>query len=89
MFETKSIRYFVDKQMRSVLVAILLFFTTLNGTAQAWKSVRNEFSFGVGASNFLGDLGGSKGIGTHGIKDLKFQMTRPTLSGVIICGRTK
>ena len=73
--------------MRSVLVAILLFFTALNGTAQAWKSVRNEFSFG--ASNFLGDLGGSKAIGTHGTKDLKFQITRPTLSGVIIYGRTK
>lgn len=73
--------------MRSVLVAILLFFTTLNGTAQALKSVRNEFSFG--ASNFLGDLGGAKGIGKQGIKDLKLQMMRPTLSGVIICGRTK
>lgn len=75
--------------MRSVLVAILLFFTALNGAAQALKSVRNEFSFGVGASNFLGDLGGAKGIGKQGIKDLKLQMMRPTLSGVIICGRTK
>ena len=43
--------------------------------------MRHEVFFGVGASNFLGDLGGSKGIGTHGIKDLKFSATRPTLQG--------
>jgi len=67
--------------MRFVLITIILLFSSADVTAQAWKSVRHEFSFGAGASNFLGDLGGSKGIGTHGIKDLKFQMTRPTIAG--------
>lgn len=52
-----------------------------SASSQVWKTVRHEVSFGVGASNFLGDLGGAKGIGTHGIKDLKFRMTRPTLAG--------
>ncbi len=52
---------------------------SLGLSAQGWKSVRHEVSFGVGASNFLGDLGGAKGIGTHGIKDLKFRMTRPAV----------
>lgn len=66
--------------MRLVFLILLLLFTALNGVAQTWKSVRNEFSFGVGVSNFLGDLGGAKGNGTHGIQDHKFQMTRPTLS---------
>lgn len=51
----------------------------LFGYGQAWRYVRHEVQFGVGASNFLGDLGGSKGIGTHGIKDLKMKPTRPTL----------
>ncbi len=51
-----------------------------NSQAQVWKTLRHEVSFGVGASNFLGDLGGAKGIGTHGIKDLKFRSTRSTIS---------
>lgn len=50
------------------------------GLSQTWRYVRHEVSFGVGASNFLGDLGGSKGIGTHGIKDLKLRPTRPSMA---------
>jgi opacity protein-like surface antigen len=64
--------------MKKHIVALLLLVFCLNSNAQAWKTVRHEVNMGVGASNFLGDLGGAKGIGTHGIKDLKFQMTRPT-----------
>lgn len=48
--------------------------------AQSWRYMRHEVQFGVGASNFLGDLGGSKGIGTHGIKDLRVRPSRPSLS---------
>lgn len=65
--------------MRSLLFALLLVFFASAGFGQAWRYVRNEVSFGVGASNFLGDLGGSKGIGTHGIKDLRMKPTRPSL----------
>lgn len=65
--------------MRKLLLLTLLATYCLNGSAQAWKTVRHEVYFGVGASNFLGDLGGAKGIGTHGIKDLKLRMTRPTI----------
>ncbi len=71
--------------MRSVLLIFIFLCFGVGATAQAWKPVRNEFSFGVGASNFLGDLGGARGIGTHGIKDLKIQMTRPTLVGGYKC----
>ena len=46
---------------------------------QTWKYSRNELQLGLGASNFLGDLGGAKGIGTHGVKDLKVRSTRPTI----------
>lgn len=58
---------------------ILLVFADF-ANAQAWRYVRHEVQFGVGASNFLGDLGGSKGIGTHGVKDLRVRPTRPTLT---------
>ncbi len=60
-------------------ITLLLLIFSLSSNAQAWKTVRHEAYFGLGASNFLGDLGGAKGIGTHGIKDLKIRMTRPTV----------
>ena len=37
-----------------------------------------EWVFGFGACNFLGELGGANQIGTNGIKDLEFSMTRPS-----------
>ena len=40
---------------------------------------RYEYIFSLGATNFLGDLGGADQIGTHGFKDLEFVLTRPTL----------
>jgi hypothetical protein len=65
--------------MKKNVLFLLLFLLVSSAYSQAWRYVRNEVFFGVGASNFLGDLGGAKGIGTHGIKDLKFSMTRPTI----------
>ena len=51
------------------------------GSAQTWRYVRHEVSLGVGVSNFLGDLGGARGIGTHYFKDLKARSTRPSMMG--------
>ena len=65
--------------MKKYIFTLLLLVFCFCSYAQAWKTVRHEVYFGVGASNFLGDLGGAKGIGTHGIKDLKLRMTRPTV----------
>ena len=48
--------------------------------SQSWRYVRHEAYFGVGITNFMGDLGGSRGIGTHGPKDFKIQPTRPTIA---------
>ncbi|MBK9638379.1 MAG: hypothetical protein IPO63_11375 [Bacteroidetes bacterium] len=45
-----------------------------------WKAYRYEWSFGIGASNFLGDLGGANAIGTNGFKDLELSLTRPALT---------
>lgn len=68
------------REMKRLLFLIVLLQFALTGSGQAWRYVRHEVQFGVGASNFLGDLGGSKGIGTHGIKDLRIKPTRPTLT---------
>ena len=45
-----------------------------------WKRLRYEFFGGIGASGFLGDLGGSDQIGTHSFKDFEFSMTRPAFT---------
>ena len=72
--------------MKKQLLVYLLFFLTLPSISQAqrirarWKAYRYEWSFGIGASNFLGDLGGANQIGTHGVKDLEVTKTRPSLA---------
>jgi hypothetical protein len=56
------------------LSLIVLFSTVSN--AQRWKRQRYEFSFGVGITNFLGELGGANQIGTHYFKDLEWSQAR-------------
>jgi len=63
---------------KTLTIIIALTFAQFSN-AQAWKSVRHEAFFGVGVSNFLGDLGGARGTGTHDIRDLKFRSTRPAI----------
>ena len=40
---------------------------------------RYELIGSLGATNFLGDLGGANQIGTNGLKDLEYTLTRPAL----------
>jgi len=70
-------------KMRKVLVIILLALFLLPDVseAQRWKRMRYEVNYGLGASNFLGELGGADQIGTDQFKDLEFSMTRWVLSG--------
>ncbi len=42
------------------------------------KKPRPEFIIGLGASNFLGELGGANQIGTFFVRDLEFKATRPS-----------
>jgi hypothetical protein len=42
----------------------------------AWKHFRKEWQFTLGASNFLGDLGGRDAIGTNFLKDWEISQTR-------------
>ncbi|HEX8514682.1 MAG TPA: DUF6089 family protein [Bacteroidia bacterium] len=44
------------------------------------NKARKEYVFGLGAANFLGELGGANQIGTNFVKDLEFSMTRPSLA---------
>lgn len=39
---------------------------------------RCETSYGLGFANFLGELGGADQIGTNGLRDLEFVLTRPS-----------
>lgn len=48
--------------------------------AQRNKRYKWEACVGLGASNFLGDLGGANQIGTNGFKDLEFSLTKPGIS---------
>jgi hypothetical protein len=64
--------------MRVKLTFLLLLTLGLavNTDAQRWKRYRYEYSIGLGATNFLGELGGANQIGTNYFKDLEWSQTR-------------
>jgi len=72
--------------MKKHLLICFAFLTLFTSVSEAqrlrarWKAYRYEWSFGLGASNFLGELGGANQIGTNGFKDLEFSLTRPSVS---------
>ncbi len=55
-----------------LLVPVLAF-------AQHNKRYRWEAGLDLGASNFLGDLGGANQIGTHFVRDLELSLTKPAV----------
>lgn len=65
---------------RKALIITLLTFCARNASAQSWTYLRNEIYGGIGASNFLGELGGANQIGTNGLKDLEFSLTKPNIT---------
>jgi hypothetical protein len=46
---------------------------------QRWQKNRYEVVYSLGATNFLGELGGADRIGTNGLRDLEFPATRPVI----------
>ncbi|MFH0892890.1 MAG: DUF6089 family protein [Bacteroidota bacterium] len=56
---------------------LILLFIPIVAQAQMWKRNRAEFLFGLGTTNFLGELGGANQIGTNGLRDFEFRATRP------------
>lgn len=81
--------------MRKLLLLSLLFTLPYFAVAQGYKKpkrkkasnfatskskVRKEYILGIGAANFLGELGGANGVGTNFVKDLEFSATRPSFA---------
>ena len=72
------------KMKKHYLIALLLI-TLIPSISEAqrirarWKAYRFEWSGGIGASNFLGELGGANQVGTHGFRDFEFKAIRPNV----------
>lgn len=66
--------------MTKRILVLLVLILPLVGYSQRNRKYKWEASLGIGASNFLGDLGGANQIGTNGIKDLEYTLTKPALS---------
>lgn len=69
------------KQLYISLLAFVLLAPSKGNSQYAWNhyTTRSEYILGLGASQFLGDLGGSSTIGTHFLKDFNFSSIRPGL----------
>ena len=66
-----------------LIILILCFITsnlTFSQSSSRWKRMRYEVFYGLGATNFLGELGGADREGTNFVRDLEFSMTRPLLN---------
>jgi Domain of unknown function (DUF6089) len=61
--------------MKRILLLYILIFPLISN-AQQWKRQRKEVIVGVGASNFLGDLGGANRVGTYYLRDLEMSQTK-------------
>lgn len=69
--------------IKTLMLLLFMSFTCLNLSSQSWKRNRAEWTFGLGATNFLGDLGGMDKIGSgpFSLRDMELNLTR--LSGNI------
>jgi hypothetical protein len=67
--------------MSKYILTFFLFFFCIHEVthSQLWRRERKEIVFGAGATNFLGDLGGSPRIGSEpfSMRDLNWKSTRP------------
>jgi len=62
-----------------VITITLSLNSDLFSQTQRWKYIRHEAMFGLGATNFLGELGGKNGIGTNNMLDFDFPSIRPVM----------
>ena len=63
-----------------LVISVFLLISIHKADAQRWKMVRYEFNGGLGASNFLGELGGANQIGTNYFRDFEWSQTRFALA---------
>jgi hypothetical protein len=59
------------------ILSIILLLAASTSYAQNWRFFRHEIQAGIGASAFLGELGGANKVGTNFLNDLEFNLTRP------------
>jgi len=65
--------------MKQILISGILLLSIISGTyAQRWSNERHHLGFGIGASGFLGDLGGADKVGTQDFRDFDFAAIRPS-----------
>lgn len=65
--------------MKKVTAILFIFLIPFLAHAQKWERYRKQLTAGIGASNFMGELGGADQIGTRGLSDLDLVATRPAL----------
>ncbi|MBP7496992.1 MAG: hypothetical protein KA792_04940 [Bacteroidales bacterium] len=68
------------KDLQILLFIAILLLIDIAASAQGWKRYRREAFISLGATNFLGELGGANDIGTNGILDFDFPSIRPAMN---------
>ncbi len=69
--------------MKNIILLLIVFIFATEVDAQyssRWKRYRYEVVYGLGVTNFLGELGGADKEGTNLLSDFEFSMTRPAVS---------
>src|ERR1700752_2904196 len=77
----KIIYFCYMKKIYAAIFGLILLAPTVGFSQYSWNRFqnRNEYLLGFGASQFLGDLGGSATVGTHFLKDFNFSSLREAL----------
>ena len=70
-----------EMRILSLLIITTILFCTQESQAQRWKKYRHEVLFGVGATSFLGELGGGAGPGYNLFLDFDGKSSRYLLTG--------
>ncbi len=63
-----------------LILTIVLVPYIADAQGNRWKRFRYEAVIGLGAANFLGELGGANQVGTDYYRDLEIKMTRPAIN---------
>lgn len=64
-----------------IVILAILFIIPFSAEAQNWKLKRYEVTFGIGTTNFFGDIGGTESLqNLAGFKDIQLRYTRPSFA---------
>jgi len=75
----------LNKRFLKIIIILFLFGNTVFAQyftkRDSWKKEQKEILIGIGAANFLGDLGGLNKVGTHySYADIEMPLTKPAVS---------